>query len=59
MANKRGRPIIPDSRNFGYRLRLNKEEKEQLCFISKTLEKPRSEVIRELLQKEYFKLSKV
>lgn len=46
---KPGRPSVDNPRTFQYRLRLNDEEEKQLNFLSKELNRPKSEIIRELI----------
>lgn len=53
---KRGRPMISEPRTFIFRLRINEDEKKQLDFISKELNKTKSEVIRDLIRKESYLL---
>lgn len=48
--HRSGRPSIDNPRTFQYRLRLNAEEEKQLTFLAKELNKPKSEIIRELIR---------
>lgn len=47
---KKGRPRVDNPRTFQYRLRLNVEEERQLTFLANELNKPKSEIIRELIR---------
>lgn len=54
MSPKTGRPPIGDSsKDRGYRIRMSSEELERLAFCSETLQIPKSEVIRQGLEKMY------
>lgn len=47
---KSGRPSVDNPRTFKYELRLNAEEGRRLTFLAKELNKPKSEIIRELIR---------
>lgn len=54
--HRSGRPSIGNPRTIKYDLRLNAEEEKQLDFLAKELNKPKSEIIRELIRSESHKL---
>jgi len=49
----RGRPKLEDSRSNQYRVRLNDEENRRLDYVSKRLDKPKSEILRLALSEYY------
>lgn len=59
MSPKTGRPPIGDSsKDRGYRIRMSDEELERLAFCSEVLQIPKSEVIRQGLEKMYEEATK-
>lgn len=48
---KRGRPVLENPRNDGYRLRLNAEERAALERVSKTMKCSKSEALRILIMR--------
>ena len=54
--HRSGRPSIDNPRTIKYDLRLNAEEEKQLDFLAKELNKPKSEIIRELIRSASHKL---
>lgn len=49
----RGRPKLEDSRDNQYRVRLNDEENRRLDYVSRRLDKPKSEIFRLALGEYY------
>ena len=54
--HRSGRPSIDNPRTIKYDFRLNAEEEKQLDFLAKELNKPKSEIIRELIRSASHKL---
>ena len=54
--HRSGRPSVDNPRTIKYDLRLNAEEEKQLDFLAKELNKPKSEIIRELIRSASRKL---
>lgn len=54
MSPKTGRPPLGgSSKDRGYRIRMSDEELERLAFCSEVLQIPKSEVIRQGIEKMY------